>query len=257
MAEHKSFKDKKLNRLARMKHICSEAFVKSIPIMFSYLFVSMAYGIVMSNAGFRWYYSVFISLVVYTGAFQFVLVTLLGSGTGILTIALTALLMNSRQSFYALTFLEEFKKMGKKGLYMIYTMTDETYALDCSIKDERAEDAKSVEDSRNIMFGISFLGKFYWIIGTIIGAVVGQVLPFDFTGIDFCMTALFVTIFIDQWEKAQSHIPAFVGIISGVVCLFAVGKSYFLLPALMISSVVLIFYNEYSLKNVYKMENRE
>ena len=102
------------------------AFIKSIPIMCSYIFASMAYGIMMEDAGFKWYYSLLVSMTVYTGAFQFVLITFLSSGASVITVALTALLMNSRQSFYSLTFLEDFKKMGKRILYMIHTMTDET-----------------------------------------------------------------------------------------------------------------------------------
>ena len=109
-----------------MGNIFRKAFIKSIPIMCSYLFVSMAYGIMMENAGFKWYYSLLVSLTVYTGAYQFVLVTLLSSGASILTMALTAFLMNSRQSFYALTFVDEFNHMGKRKLYMIHTMTDDT-----------------------------------------------------------------------------------------------------------------------------------
>lgn len=110
------------------------AFIKSIPIMCSYIFVSMAYGIMMEDAGFKWYYSLLVSMTVYTGAFQFVLITFLSSGASVITVALTALLMNSRQSFYSLTFLEDFKKMGKRMLYMIHTMTDETYAVNCTLE---------------------------------------------------------------------------------------------------------------------------
>ena len=108
--------------------------MKSIPIMCSYIFVSMAYGMMMENAGFAWYYSLLTSLTVYTGAFQFVLITFLSSGASIVTIAVTALLMNSRQSFYSLSFLETFRKMGRKKLYMIHTMTDETYAVTAQSK---------------------------------------------------------------------------------------------------------------------------
>ena len=105
------------------------AFVKPIPIFCSYVFVSMAYGMMMACAGFPWYDSLLVSLTVYTGAFQFVLITFLSSGASLITIALTALLMNSRQSFYSITFLKEFKQMGRRKLYMIHTMTDETYAV--------------------------------------------------------------------------------------------------------------------------------
>ena len=91
-----------------------------------YFFVSMAYGMMMQKAGFAWYYSLFTSLTVYTGAFQFVLITFLSSGASYLTIAVTALLMNSRQLFYSITFVEDFKRMGRRMPYMIHTMTDET-----------------------------------------------------------------------------------------------------------------------------------
>lgn len=109
--------------------IRKNAFLKSIPIMCSYIFVSMAYGIMMENAGFGWYYSLFVSLTVYTGAFQFVLITFLSSGASVVTIVLTAFQMNSRQTFYSLTFLKDFQKMCRRKLYMIHTMTDETYAV--------------------------------------------------------------------------------------------------------------------------------
>ena len=87
----------------------------------------------MEEAGFHWYYSLAVSLTVYTGAFQFVLITFLSSGASILTVALTAFLMNSRQIFYSLSFVDEFKKMGKRMPYMIHTMTDERYALNLTL----------------------------------------------------------------------------------------------------------------------------
>lgn len=100
----------------------------------------------MENAGFAWYYSLLTSLTVYTGVFQFVLITFLSSGASIVTIAVTALLMNSRQSFYSLSFLETFRKMGRKKLYMIHTMTDETYAVNCTIEDKDENSRKELPD---------------------------------------------------------------------------------------------------------------
>ena len=153
--------------------------------MCSYIFVSMAYGIMMEDAGFKWYYSLLVSLTVYTGAFQFVLITFLSSGASIITVALTALLMNSRQSFYSLTFLEDFKKMGKRMLYKIHTMTDETYAVNCTLELPQ----KEKEDT---MFLVAFFSRCYWLIGSVLGGMLGQLIPWDMEGIDFCMTALFV-----------------------------------------------------------------
>ena len=140
------------------KETVKKAFLKSIPILCSYVFVSIAYGITMEEAGFVWYQSLLISLVVYTGAFQFVLVSFLSGGTSIITIAVTAFLMNSRQTFYSLTFVDEFKKMGKRLLYMIHTMTDETYAVNCTLELPQ----KEKEDA---MFLVAFFSRCYWMIG--------------------------------------------------------------------------------------------
>ena len=197
------------------------AFVKSIPIFCSYVFVSMAYGMMMASAGFPWYDSLLVSLTVYTGAFQFVLIKFLSSGASLITIALTALLMNSRQSFYSITFLKEFKQMGRRKLYMIHTMTDETYAVNCTLDLPK----KEKEDT---MFLVALFSRCYWIVGSVLGGILGQIIPFDLTGLDFCMTALFLIIFIDQWEKAEKHTPALTGLGTGVKL---ITKSRLFLPS--------------------------
>ena len=210
------------------------AFVKSLPIMCSYFFLGAAYGIMMEETGFPWYVALLLSMTVYTGAFQFVLVTFLSTGASLLTIAITALLMNSRQSFYSLTFLNDFKRMGKRKLYMIHSLTDETYAVNCTLELPR----KEKEDT---MFGVALLSHCYWMAATVVGAVLGQLIPFELEGIDFCMTALFVIIFMDQWKKASSHIPALAGLTCGIVCLLIFGQSSFILPALLLVSGILFF----------------
>jgi 4-azaleucine resistance transporter AzlC len=223
--------------LSEKKEVAKQAFLKSIPIMCSYLFVSMAYGIMMEEAGFGWYYALFVSMTVYTGAFQFVLITFLSSGASLLTIALTALLMNSRQTFYSLTFVDEFKKMGKKLPYMIHTMTDETYAVNCSLPQEEPH-------RQDIMFGVAFLSRCYWMAGAVIGGVIGQLIPFELEGIDFCMTALFVIIFIDQWEKSNHHLPAILGLAVAIISLLLFGQRNFMLVALVAVSGILLFLRE-------------
>ena len=209
---------------------------KTIPIMFSYLFLSMAFGIMMNQAGFPFYWAYLVSLTVYTGAFQFVIVSLLSAGAGIATIALTALAMNCRHMFYGVTFLKEFKSMGKRYPYMIFSLTDETYALYCSL--EYPEEL----DHHQVMFDIAWLSRAYWLIGTLVGALLGQIIPFDFEGVDFCMTALFVTILIDQWKKTENHAPAVIGGVSAVVFLLIFGASRFMLPSLMVTTALLLIF---------------
>lgn len=213
--------------------IFKAAIIKAIPIMCSYFFVSMAYGMMMQKAGFAWYYSLFTSLTVYTGAFQFVLITFLSSGASYLTIAVTALLMNSRQLFYSVTFVEDFKRMGRRIPYMIHTMTDETYAVNCTIKEQGKE-------RYDMMFFVALIARISWMIGAVVGGAIGQLILFELKGIDFCMTALFIIIFIDQWEKTKVHFPAVSGIIVAVICLLIFAESAFMLPALIIVSEILI-----------------
>lgn len=219
-------------KLAAMKI----AFVKSLPIMCSYIFLSVAYGILMQQAGFKWYYSLITSMTVYTGAFQYVLITFLSSKASLVTIAVTALLMNSRQVFYSLTFLKQFKKMGKRKLYMIHSLTDETYAVNCTLDDN--------ELKPDIMFYIALFSWCYRMIGSVIGGLLAQIIPYTLKGIDFCMTALFVIIFIDQWEKAKSHKIPLIGIAVAIICLFVFGKNVFMLPALLISSALLLLFGK-------------
>ena len=165
-----------------LRMIRKEAFIKTIPIMCSYFFIGTAYGMMMENAGFAWYYSLLASAAVYTGAFQFLLITLLSSGASIITITLAALLMNSRHTFYSISFIDEFRSMGKRKLFMIRTMTDETYALNCSVP-------KDAPNRGEQLYRIALYSRCYWIFASAAGGIIGQLIPYDLTGIDFCMTA--------------------------------------------------------------------
>ena len=127
----------------------------------------------------------------------------------------------------------DFKKMGKRMLYMIHTMTDETYAVNCTLELPQ----KEKEDT---MFLVAFFSRCYWMIGSVLGGMLGQLIPWDMEGIDFCMTALFVIIFIDQWEKADRHTPALAGLGIGIICLIIFGASGFMLPALLLTSGLLV-----------------
>lgn len=215
------------------------AFKEAVPVTCSYLFVSMAYGIMMEEAGFGWFWSLFTSLTVYTGAFQFVLVTFMSSGASLLTVGLTALFMNSRQAFYGLSFIEDFKSMGKCYPYMVHTMTDETYAINCSLlgKEELFD---TQENRRRVMFYVALFCRISWMTGAVLGGVLGQLIPVELEGIDFCMTALFVVIFIDQWKTFHTHLPALLGLGMGIGCLLIFGAERFMLPSLLLVSGLLL-----------------
>ena len=204
-------KKKRKGMVREMKNSIREALVKSLPIFFSYICVAFGYGLLMQKAGFAWYYALFTSFIIYTCAFQFVLI------------------------FYSLTFLQDFKAMGKAKWYMIHTMTDETYAVNCTLSPEDP-------NRRQVMFFVALFSRIYWMAGAILGGLFGQLLGQIPDGIDFCMTALFVIIFIDQWEKTKNHVPALIGLGTGIICLLFFGKSNFILPALIIASGILLLW---------------
>lgn len=216
-----------------MRQTVRFAFYKTIPVLLGYLFLGLAFGLLLQEAGYSFWWALLSSGIVYAGSIQFVLVEFLSGGTGLLTVAVMTLLINSRHAFYGLSFVEKFRKM-KTYPYMIFSLTDETYSLLCSLKVPEGIDEKKA------MFLIALFDQLYWVTGSVLGAALGQVLPFDMTGIDFAMTALFVTIFVDQWREAKSHLPAIVGLCSAAVCLLIFGGSNFILPSLIITVGILM-----------------
>lgn len=204
------------------------AFFKSLPVLCGYVFLGIAFGILLEQAGYNALWAFFISLFVYAGSFQFVLVPLLASGASLVTAAVTALFVNSRHIFYGLSFLKFFRAMGKRFPYMVFSLTDETYSVLCSCREE---------ENTGEWFLIALFNHCYWIAGSVIGAVAGQLIPFDFTGIDFSMTALFAVILLNQIldAKRDTRLCALGGLLSGVVCLLLFSPDRFLLPALLLA----------------------
>ena len=220
-----------------MKKAFQYALVRSIPVMLGYIFLGIAFGLVLQKAGLGPGWAFLISLVVYAGSMQFALVGILTSGLGFVTTAVMTLFINSRHAFYGLTFIERFKKFKQAYPYMVFSLTDETYSLLCSMP--RPEDFTDRQWDMAFFF-VSLLDHAYWIIGSVIGAGAGQLIPFDSTGIDFAMTALFVVIAVDQWKHARTYMPAVTGFVCGFLFLALVRSANFILPALAATVCVLL-----------------
>lgn len=211
------------------------ALVKSVPVLFGYLFLGSAFGIMIAQAGYNALWAFFCSLFIYAGSGEFLLVSLLVAVEPLYTCAVMTFLVNSRHIFYGLTFIDKFRSTGKFYPYMIFSLTDETYSVLCSTK------YPPHVDEKKCMFYITLLHHTYWIAGSVIGAVAGQLIPFDFKGVDFSMTALFVVIFIEQWKSSTTHIPAYCGIGCALGCLLIFGADNFILPSLILTVTLLLF----------------
>ena len=218
------------------------AFQKSLPVFFGYLFLASAFGIMLYEAGYNWLWAIFISIIVYAGSGQFLLVNLLASGEGIPTVGMMTLFINSRNMCYGLSFVDKFKKGGWRYPFTIFTLTDETYSVNTSFND-----VPDGVDEPRARFIIGELDHLYWIFGSVIGSVAGQLIPIDFTGVDFSMTALFIVIFIDlmRGQKGRMKLVGVLGIFSAVICLVIFGADNFLLPSLVITVLLLYVLKRY------------
>lgn len=210
------------------------AFRQSLGVLFGYVFLGTAFGILLRQAGFGALWSLAFSGLVYAGSLQFVLAGFLAAPTALPTVALMSLFINARHLFYGLSFIERFRSMGKKRPYMIFSLTDETYSVLCGM-----DEVPAGVDKNGSMFLVALLDQLYWVAGSLLGTFAGS-LPLDFTGIDFSMTALFLVIFLEQWRGAKSHLPALLGLGCGAVFLLALGPDNFLLPALCTTVAVLL-----------------
>ena len=212
----------------------SAAFPVTVPVLMGYLAIGMAFGFMLQAIGYNFIWAFFMSLTIYAGSGQYLGVTLLSTAASLGTVALMTLLINFRHLVYGLSMLEKFRGMGWRKFYMIFSLTDETYALLASAQAPVGVDPKS------FYFAIALLDHSYWILGSVIGAVAGALISVDTTGIDFAMTALFVVIAVDQWSAYKRHLPALLGAEVTLLSLFLVGAENMLLPALGVIVLVLL-----------------
>ena len=217
-----------------MRKTAAYAFHHSIPILIGFFPVGLAYGLLMQQAGYNFLWSGACSLFVLAGSLQFLMVTFFAGGVSLATVAVLALLLNSRHLFFGISFLEKFKEYGPWKYFLIYGLTDESYSLLCSYipRDD-------VEEKWVHIFDTALIWS-YWILFSMFGCLTGTLLPFDMTGVDFAMTALFIVILINQLEHCESKLPAAVSFVSALACLLIFGPDNFLLPSLAATVVALI-----------------
>ncbi len=220
-----------------MKHTVKTAFVDTIPVLTGYLVLGFGFGIILKSAGYGIFMSFIMSTFIYAGSMQYVAVGLLTGGASLITVALTTLMVNARHLFYGISMLEKYKGIGKRKTYLIFALTDETYSLVCGDKQNIAP-----EDRTNYYFFVSLFDHLYWIVGSVTGALAGTLIKFNTEGIDFALTALFLTIFLEQWLNSKDHIPAIIGVVISAVCLLIFGSEKFLIPAMLVIALLLCLY---------------
>lgn len=197
----------------KYKNDVRKAFVNSIPVLCGYLALGFGFGVLLSTEGFSAWWALFMSITMFGGSMQYAAVDILADGVSLLSAAVTTLIINARHLFYGISLIDKYKGTGLKKIYMIHTLTDETYSL-VSI-DELSVDVKN---KRLYYFLVSLFDHCYWISGCTLGALFGNAVTFNSEGIDFVLTALFLTIFTEQWMSNTDHTPAIIGVCCAVLC---------------------------------------
>ncbi len=210
------------------------AFPHTIPVLTGYLAVGIAYGVLMAAKGYNFLWSGFISAFAFCGSMQYVAITLLTTAFDPIQAFALSLMVNARHLFYALALLPKYRRLGKLRYFMIYTLADEQFSLSSSV--EPPEDV----DPTLFYFSMNLLTWCYWVVSSMLGGLVGGLITFDLTGIDFALTALFVVLFIEQVIPRENRAPGVAGLVCSLVGLALFGADSMVIPAMVLTMAVLL-----------------
>ena len=209
-------------------------FLDTLPVLTGYLFLGTGFGVLLSEqTGHGMLWALAMAVFIYAGSAQYLLVSLLAAKASVLSAALAALVVNARHLFYGISLVDSYRDAGKKKPYMIFALTDETYSL---VTQNQPPEGMS---RHSYCFWVSLVNHLYWICGCMLGDLVKRVLPISFEGVEFVLTALFVTIFVEQWLCSKHHRPALIGVMSTALCLLIFGKEIFLIPSMVLIALLL------------------
>ena len=220
------------------KHLLRRAFVATLPVMAGYVVLGTGFGILFQSKGYGLLWAAAMSLFVYAGSMQYLAVDLLTGGVSLIAAAVTTLMVNARHLFYGISMIDKYQNMGTCKPYLIFGLTDETYSLNC------VDLPADITNPPLYYFLVTVLDQSYWVLGTVIGSLLGQIIPFSTEGIDFSLTALFITVFVEQWKSTKDHVPAIIGLASSVVCLLIFGTGNFLIPTMVLITLCLTIYRK-------------
>jgi 4-azaleucine resistance transporter AzlC len=207
----------------------------SFPVLLGYLAIGVAAGLLLADAGYPWWLALVMSLVMYAGAGQYIAVGLFAAGVGLLEAALVQLVVNARHIAYGLTMLKRFNAAGRYKWYLIFAMTDETFALLSSLPEEEDREHHSRAAKSRFMFLVALLDHGYWTAGAVIGALLGTLIPYNMEGISFALTALFIVLMIEQILRVKRPGPFIISALTAVLAVAFLPSRLSLLSAMVIA----------------------
>lgn len=210
------------------------AFPLTLPVMAGYLVLGMGFGILLQSKGYHFGWAILMSLTIYAGSMQYVAVDLLSGGATLVATALMTLMVNARHLFYGISMLGKYKGLGRKRFFLIFGLCDETFSIASTAQPPEGVDRGS------FYFFVTLFDYLYWVGGTLLGGLLGSVIPFSTEGLDFALTALFVVLFLGQLENAGSRIYGLIGTVCSLAVLLLAGADNMVIPSMIVILIVLL-----------------
>ncbi len=170
-----------------------------------YIPLGTVFGFLFVQAGGEWWLAVCASLLVFAGAAQYMMIPMLAAGMSLGTIVLATLIINSRHVFYGLSLLNRLPQRTLHRWYLIFGLTDETYSVITTLP-------AGTSDSKMVL--VALLNQGWWVLGTLLGAVLGVQAKLNLAGLDFALIALFCVLTVEQWRARKSAAPLWVALVA-------------------------------------------
>lgn len=199
------------------------AFKLTLPVLAGYWFLGITYGMLAHTMGYSYWYPLFMAIFIFSGSTEFLGLGILLANFNPVSATCVALIVGARHLFYGISMLDRYRNMGWRKPFLVFWLTDETFAINYTARDASA----------NIMLFVSLLNYLYWISGGFMGYMFGNLITFNIQGLQFVVIAMFVAIFMDLFLKEKDHRPAWIGIGCTALSLIVVGKQYFVLVAML------------------------
>ena len=181
------------------------AFRTSIPVLMGYIPLGVVFGFLFVQAGAQWWLPPISSILIYGGAAQYMMIPMLAGGLPLSAIALATFVINLRHVFYGLSLIDVVPKKGPAKWCLAFLLTDETYSQLTTVPE-------SVPLRNKLL--LALFNYFWWILGSLIGGLLGMGIKVNLGGFDFVLTSLFAMLLCEQWGQRDSSWPVWIALAS-------------------------------------------
>jgi 4-azaleucine resistance transporter AzlC len=204
----------------------------SLPVLLGYLAIGVAFGLFSADSGYPWYLALFMSVVMYAGAGQFIAIALFASGAGLAEMLFVEFIINARHIAYGAAMLSRFNIAPRFKPYLIFALTDETFALLSSLENTDTSWGERAEERGAFLFLVSLFNQSYWVAGSVLGALAGSLLPFKMTGVDYALSALFIVLLVEQILRVKRAAAFITAAAATILCTALLSKNVSLIASL-------------------------